>query len=88
MNRRSFLRLAGVGAAAAFVPGCLRQTMRLGRRPNILFCISDDQTFAHAGAYGCTFVETPAFDRIAHEGILFRNAFVSCRRAAPRAPRR
>jgi len=83
MNRRSFLRLAGVGAAAAFVPGCLRQTMRLGRRPNILFCISDDQTFAHAGAYGCTFVETPAFDRIAHEGILFRNAFVSAPSCCP-----
>jgi hypothetical protein len=25
--------------------------------PNILFCISDDQSFPHAGAYGCDWVK-------------------------------
>lgn len=44
-------------------------------RPNILFIISDDQSYPHASAYGAEFVETPAFDRIAEEGILFTNAF-------------
>lgn len=47
------------------------------RRPNILFCISDDQSYPHASIYGCKFVQTPTFDRIAQEGILFHNAFVS-----------
>lgn len=46
------------------------------RRPNILFVISDDQSFPHASAYGSDFVETPAFDRVAEEGILFMNGFV------------
>ena len=32
-------------------------------RPNVLFAISDDQSWPHAGAYGAGFVETPAFDR-------------------------
>ena len=45
------------------------------RPPNILFCISDDQSWLHTGAMGDPIVQTPAFDRIAKEGILFTNAF-------------
>ncbi len=45
------------------------------RRPNILFAISDDQSWPHAGAYGCEMVDTPAFDRIARDGVLFTHAF-------------
>lgn len=44
-------------------------------RPNILLAISDDQSWKHAGAYGCPGLETPAFDRVAREGVLFTNAF-------------
>ncbi len=44
-------------------------------QPNILFVISDDQSYPHASAYGSEFIETPAFDRIADEGVLFTNAF-------------
>jgi len=44
-------------------------------RPNILLAISDDQSWVHAGAYGCPGLETPAFDRVAREGLLFTNAF-------------
>ncbi|NBC66601.1 MAG: sulfatase-like hydrolase/transferase, partial [Bacteroidetes bacterium] len=44
-------------------------------RPNILFVISDDQSYPHASAYGSEFIDTPAFDRIADEGVLFTNAF-------------
>lgn len=45
------------------------------KRPNILFAISDDQSFPHASLYGDKVVSTPAFDRIAREGVLFTNAF-------------
>lgn len=55
------------------------QTMR----PNILFVISDDQSYPHASAYGAEFVETPAFDRIAEEGILFTNAFSASPSCSP-----
>jgi len=54
-----------------------------GTRPNILFCISDDQSYPHAGAYGCAWVETPAFDRVARDGILFSNAFTPNAKCAP-----
>lgn len=46
-----------------------------GQRPNILFAISDDQSYPHASAYGYEAFSTPAFDRIAKEGILFHNAY-------------
>jgi len=52
-------------------------------RPNILFCIADDQSFPHAGAYGCDWVITPAFDRVAREGILFTNAYTPNAKCAP-----
>ncbi len=53
------------------------------KRPNILIAISDDQSFAHTSFAGCSFVQTPAFDQIAREGIYFHNAFVSSPGCAP-----
>ncbi|MCK0191475.1 sulfatase [Arenibacter sp. F20364] len=44
-------------------------------RPNILFAISDDQSFFHTGFEGSKFVKTPAFDRIAREGVYFSNCY-------------
>ena len=44
-------------------------------RPNILFAISDDQSWVHASAYGYEAISTPAFDRVAREGVLFTQAF-------------
>src|ERR1043165_8891178 len=38
--------------------------------PNILFAIADDWG-AHASAYGTPWIKTPAFDRVAKEGLLF-----------------
>ena len=53
------------------------------QKPNILFAISDDQSYPHAGAYGYASVKTPAFDRIANEGILFNNAFAAAPGCSP-----
>ena len=36
--------------------------------PNILFTIADDWGL-HAGVYGTKWVKTPAFDRVAKEGL-------------------
>lgn len=52
-------------------------------RPNILFIIADDWSYGHAGAYGCGWVQTPNFDRIAKEGILFTHAFTPNAKCAP-----
>jgi len=52
-------------------------------RPNILFAISDDQSFPHAGAYGTKWIKTPAFDRIAREGLLFMNCYTPNAKCGP-----
>ncbi|MEM9480223.1 MAG: sulfatase [Verrucomicrobiota bacterium] len=52
-------------------------------RPNILFIIADDASRDSFGAYGTTYVETPAFDRIAREGALFTNAYNCNPKCAP-----
>jgi arylsulfatase A-like enzyme len=52
-------------------------------RPNILLIIADDWSWGHAGAYGCTWIKTPAFDRLAREGVLFRNAFTNNPKCSP-----
>jgi len=53
------------------------------RRPNILLVIADDWSYGHAGVYGCTWIKTPTFDRVAREGILFRNCFTSNPKCSP-----
>lgn len=53
------------------------------RRPNILVCITDDQSWLHAGIAGAKWIRTPGFDRIAAQGAWFRNAFVSTPSCAP-----
>ena len=51
-------------------------------RPNILFAIADDWG-AHASAYGTKWVKTPAFDRVASEGLLFKRAYTPMAKCAP-----
>ena len=53
------------------------------QRPNILFCISDDQSYAHTGSNGDPVVKTPAFDRVAKEGIRFTHAFCDAPTCGP-----
>ena len=83
MDRRVFLTktaIAGLGigfirsSAAAEIPT---------KKPNILFCIADDATYAHFGAYGCDWVKTPGFDRVAKNGILFNRAYTPNAKCAP-----
>ena len=52
-------------------------------RPNILLCISDDQSYAHTGANGDPVVSTPAFDRVAREGLRFVHAFCNAPTCGP-----
>lgn len=53
------------------------------RPPNILFCIADDWGWPHAGVYGDEVVNTPTFDRLAREGVLFEHAFISSPSCTP-----
>jgi N-sulfoglucosamine sulfohydrolase len=52
-------------------------------KPNLLFAIADDWSYGHAGAYGCAWVKTPAFDRVAQQGLLFTHAYTPNAKCAP-----
>ncbi|MCS7025744.1 MAG: sulfatase [Bryobacteraceae bacterium] len=54
-----------------------------GKRPNILLMIADDWGRGHAGAYGAKWLQTPTFDRVAREGVLFTNCFTSNPKCSP-----
>ena len=46
-------------------------------RPNILLLLTDDQRADMLGCAGNEIIETPCIDRLAQEGVLFENAFVT-----------
>ena len=69
-------------AFSVAVLGCSSEK-KTGKRPNILFAISDDQSFPHTSFAGSAFVRTPAFDRVASEGIYFTNCIAGSPGCAP-----
>src|SRR5437899_6418621 len=50
---------------------------RAAERPNILFIMTDDHAAHAITAYGSRVNQTPHLDRLAREGMLFKNAFVT-----------
>lgn len=50
--------------------------------PNILICIADDVSYPHMGK-DCKWINTPAFDRVATNGLLFTNAYTPNAKCAP-----
>ena len=46
-------------------------------RPNIIYIMADDHAAHAIGAYGSRVNATPNIDRLAREGMLFRNVFVT-----------
>src|SRR5262245_11838494 len=76
ISRRTLL-----GASLAGAPAILKGQNR--RRPNILIAIADDQSWVHTGAGSDKVVKTPAFDRVARSGVLFRNAFCPAPQCSP-----
>lgn len=71
-----FLMLASFGNAS----GAEETT---SARPNIVVMVADDWSWPHAGVLGDPVIETPNFDRIANEGVLAPNTFVSTPSCTP-----
>jgi N-acetylglucosamine-6-sulfatase len=51
--------------------------------PNVVVILSDDHGHDFMGNAGHAFVETPSLDRLAAEGVRFRNAFVTSSLCSP-----
>ncbi len=71
LRRGRALRRAG----ACLSVGLLFCGYLAGAKPNLVLYVSDDHTATDCGAYGSTDVRTPNIDRLAREGLRFRQAF-------------
>jgi arylsulfatase A-like enzyme len=80
MDQRSFMKTIATGFAALGAILGLYAQSAAAERPNIVFILADDHASEAISAYGSwlkDFAKTPNIDRIAREGMLFRNVFVS-----------
>ncbi|HKB42012.1 MAG TPA: sulfatase-like hydrolase/transferase, partial [Gemmataceae bacterium] len=66
-------------APVADAPGSPRDASR----PNILIIFTDDHASHAIGAYGSKINKTPHLDRLAKDGMLFRNCFCTNSICAP-----
>ena len=90
MDRRDFLKSASLGAASLVFSGCTADRKPLapplggaglvskkpGSRPNVLWIVVEDMS-PHWSCYGEATISTPNIDRLAREGVLFKQAFVT-----------
>jgi arylsulfatase A-like enzyme len=53
------------------------------RRPNIVFLLADDLGYGDPGCYGQKRIQTPNIDRLAADGMLFRQAYAGSTVCAP-----
>lgn len=84
MKNNNFLTVIALLSAVGILSNCsMNQPTQSKKKPNILFCIADDATWKHMSAYGSSFVNTPSFDRVAKEGLLFQNAYTPNAKCGP-----
>ena len=82
-QRALFLLLALLCLAAGGCENGGEESESASDRPNIIFIFTDDHSARAISAYGSQINETPNIDRLAREGMLFRNAFVTNSICAP-----
>ena len=74
-----YLTLAAAAALVAMrtQDAAAAEAPTAGKTPNIVFIFSDDHAYQAIGAYGSAINQTPNIDRLAKEGMLFRNCYVT-----------
>lgn len=87
LSRRDALKALGVASAAGLLQPALGDLAWADppqkKRPNIIFILSDDHRWDYMGAAGHPFLDTSNMDRLAGEGVLFSNAFVTTSLCSP-----
>lgn len=74
-NRR--LRAASLALVAALLLTACDPPREASDTPNLVLVISDDHGYPDFGFMGSPYVKTPNLDRVARQGLLFTNGFVT-----------
>ncbi len=82
MDRRNFLKVAAAAAASSPLSGLCSGGER-SDRPNFVFIYIDDMGWKDVGFMGSLYYETPNIDRLAAEGMVFRDAYANAPNCAP-----
>lgn len=69
--------------AVAAAPPAAEMPPPAPRRPSIILIMADDLGYGDLGCYGQTRIQTPNLDKLAREGIRFRNAYAGSTVCAP-----
>jgi len=85
VNRRTFLKVLGLGALAAACPnGALAAGSSKGK-PNVVFILADDMGYGDVKSFGrdrCQ-IATPHLDRLAADGMIFTDAHANASVCVP-----
>lgn len=63
--------------AGSILMALLSPNQDLQQKPNIIFLLTDDQRWDALGAMGNSDILTPNLDRLAQDGIMYKNAYVT-----------
>jgi N-acetylglucosamine-6-sulfatase len=81
LSRREFMEATGATLALSSVCNAAAAT---GKRPNIIFILTDDQRYDAVGCLGNPpWLKTPNMDRLVRGGVLFKNSFCTMSLCAP-----
>ena len=83
MTQSGAVRLLGALVALGLLAWGASPVAQPAERPNILLVIADDWSSPDAAILGNSGVRTPAFDRIAREGIRFTHAYAAAPSCTP-----
>ncbi len=84
MNRRHFLKTAGLAAASLAAPGCaLTPTTVAKNKPNIIYIMLDELGYFELSCMGNKYLKTPNIDKMAAEGMRFTQALAGAPVSAP-----
>lgn len=85
MNRRDFMKLAGIGAAGLAIQGNVStaESVDKANKPNIIFILTDDLAMGDVGCFGQKKIKTPNLDCMAKEGTKYTQFYTGTSVCAP-----
>ena len=84
MGRKAFMTLMAFAPVASHAEGGVSKADTTAPRPNIVLILADDMGYSDIGCYGGE-IETPNLDRLASQGIRYRQFYNGARSCPTRA---